>query len=37
MPLITKESDLGVWFKSIPLNPSTPPDCGGIHHLSFPK
>ena len=37
MPLITKESDFGVWFKSKPMNPSTPPDCGGIHHLSFPK
>jgi len=37
MPLITKESDFGVWFKSEPMNPSTPPNCGGIHHLSFPK
>jgi len=36
LPLITKESDFGVWFKSGP-NPLAPPSCGGIHHLSFLK
>ncbi len=36
LPLITKESGFGVWFKSRP-NPLAPPNCGGIHHLSFVK
>ena len=36
LPLITKESDFGIWFKSTP-NPLAPPYCGSIHHLSFPK
>ena len=36
-PQIAIESNFGIWFKSGPMNPSSPPTCGGIHHLSFPK
>lgn len=36
-PRIAKDSDFGIWFKSGQLHPSSPPNFGGIHHLSFPK